>query len=321
MFLNIMNDYYKILNISTNASESEIKKQYRKMSLQYHPDKNNGDDEKFKEINEAFEILSDAQKRQTYDFQRNLNSDMNNFPINDELENLFNMFLNPKHKSRMPMRSPPIPGFPPSATKIHFFSGNLDDELSSFMNMGNNMTNNIPNKLPDDIEHKVCITMQQAYFGCNIPIEIKRIVVKSNEKYTEKETIYIDIPKGIDNNEKITIKDKGNVSNQNYSNINVFVCVENTSEFIRNGLNLIYEKKISFKESLCGFSFVIKHIDGREFKLNSKAGDVILHTQEKTIQKLGMERNDKIGNMIIRFKIILPETLSVKQISMIEEYF
>ena len=238
-----MNDYYKILNISTNASESEIKKQYRKMSLQYHPDKNNGDDEKFKEINEAFEILSDAQKRQTYDFQRNLNSDMNNFPINDELENLFNMFLNPKHKSRMPMRSPPIPGFPPSATKIHFFSGNLDDELSSFMNMGNNMTNNIPNKLPDDIEHKVCITMQQAYFGCNIPIEIKRIVVKSNEKYTEKETIYIDIPKGIDNNEKITIKDKGNVSNQNYSNINVFVCVENTSEFIRNGLNLIYEKK------------------------------------------------------------------------------
>ncbi len=316
-----MNDYYKILNISTNASESEIKKQYRKMSLQYHPDKNNGDDEKFKEINEAFEILSDAQKRQTYDFQRNLNSDMNNFPINDELENLFNMFLNPKHKSRMPMRSPPIPGFPPSATKIHFFSGNLDDELSSFMNMGNNMTNNIPNKLPDDIEHKVCITMQQAYFGCNIPIEIKRIVVKSNEKYTEKETIYIDIPKGIDNNEKITIKDKGNVSNQNYSNINVFVCVENTSEFIRNGLNLIYEKKISFKESLCGFSFVIKHINGREFKLNSKAGDVILHTQEKTIQKLGMERNDKIGNMIIRFKIISPETLSAKQISMIEEYF
>lgn len=219
------------------------------------------------------------------------------------------------------MRSPPIPGFPPGATKIHFFSGNLDDELSSFMNMGNNMTNNIPNKLPDDIEHKVCITMQQAYFGCNIPIEIKRIVVKSNEKYTEKETIYIDIPKGIDNNEKITIKDKGNVSNQNYSNINVFVCVENTTDFIRNGLNIIYEKKISFKESLCGFSFVIKHIDGREFKLNSKAGDVILHTQEKTIQKLGMERNDKIGNMIIRFKIISPETLSAKQISMIEEYF
>ena len=51
MFFYIMNDYYKILNISTNASESEIKKQYRKMSLQYHPDKNNGDDEKFKEIN------------------------------------------------------------------------------------------------------------------------------------------------------------------------------------------------------------------------------------------------------------------------------
>lgn len=316
-----MNDYYKILNISTNASESEIKKQYRKMSLQYHPDKNNGDDAKFKEINEAFEVLGDSQKRKTYDFQRNINSDINDFPINDGLENLFNMFLNPNHKSRVHMRTPPIPGFSPNATKIHFFSGNLDDELSSFMNMGNNMSNNIPNNLPDNIEHKVCITMQQAYFGCNIPIEIKRIVIKSNEKYTEKETIYIDIPKGIDNNEKITIKDKGNVCNQNYSNIDVFVCVENNSDFIRNGLNLIYEKKISFKESLCGFSFVIKHIDGREFKLNSKAGDIILHTQEKTIQKLGMERNDKIGNMIIRFKIISPETLSAKQISIIQEYF
>ena len=63
-------DYYKLLNVERDASEGDIKKAYRKLAMKYHPDKNPGDnaaEEKFKQISEAYEILSDAQKRQAYD--------------------------------------------------------------------------------------------------------------------------------------------------------------------------------------------------------------------------------------------------------------
>lgn len=60
-------DYYKILGISRNASKEEIKRAYRRLAHQYHPDKRDGDEKKFKEINEAYQILSDDGKRQQYD--------------------------------------------------------------------------------------------------------------------------------------------------------------------------------------------------------------------------------------------------------------
>lgn len=66
---NMSKDYYQILGVSKNASTEEIKKAYRKLALQYHPDRGGGKDaeEKFKEVNEAYQILSDQQKRQRYD--------------------------------------------------------------------------------------------------------------------------------------------------------------------------------------------------------------------------------------------------------------
>src|SRR5438270_4544403 len=63
-------DYYKILGVGKNASEAEIKKAYRKLARQYHPDRNPGDkkaEERFKEISQAYDVLSDAEKRKQYD--------------------------------------------------------------------------------------------------------------------------------------------------------------------------------------------------------------------------------------------------------------
>ena len=62
-----MKDYYKILGVDTNTSYDEIKKAYRKLAHQYHPDKGGGDEAKFKEINEAYQVLSDQSKRNQYD--------------------------------------------------------------------------------------------------------------------------------------------------------------------------------------------------------------------------------------------------------------
>jgi len=315
-----MNDHYKTLNISPTASESEIKKQYRKLSLQYHPDKNGGDDSKFKDINEAFETIGDPQKREEYDFQKQFN--LNSAPPG--LDGLLNLFMNPGGRnSRRGRSANPFMehmtsgggggggggGFP--GAKIHFFSGNMNDDFPNFMNGESNT--------PEPIEMKITISMKQSYYGCNVPVEIKRTVQTSHNKQIEKETLYIDIPAGIDNNEKIVLKEKGNIVNQVSSDIKIFISIHNDTQFIRKGLDLIYEKTISFKESICGFSFQIKYIDDREFKLNSKPGDIVLHTQEKTIPNLGIKRNDQIGNLIILFKIIPPETLSEEQISVIQK--
>ncbi len=60
-------DYYEVLGVSKSASADEIKKAYRRLAVQHHPDKDGGNEEKFKEINEAYDVLKDAQKRQRYD--------------------------------------------------------------------------------------------------------------------------------------------------------------------------------------------------------------------------------------------------------------
>ncbi|MDP1629653.1 MAG: DnaJ domain-containing protein, partial [bacterium] len=62
-----MKDYYKILGVQKNASEEEVKKAYRKLAHQHHPDKSGGDEKKFKEINEAYQVLSNKEKRAQYD--------------------------------------------------------------------------------------------------------------------------------------------------------------------------------------------------------------------------------------------------------------
>ena len=71
-------DYYKVLNVNEKATKEEIKKAYRRLSLQYHPDKPTGDSEKFKQINEAYQTLGNENKRKQYDMSKNLPEGFNN---------------------------------------------------------------------------------------------------------------------------------------------------------------------------------------------------------------------------------------------------
>jgi len=84
-------------------------------------------------------------------------------------------------------------------------------------------------------------------------------------------------------------------------------------------LNLIYTKKISLKDALCGFSFVLHYVDGKQYTINNSSGKIINPGFKKQINNMGMKRDNQKGNLIIDFKIEFPNSLTSKQISSLKE--
>lgn len=322
-----MSNHYEILGVEENATADEIKKAYRKLSLQYHPDRNNNSAEsttKFQNISAAYEVLSDDNSRRNYDMQLRM----------------------PAHMTNGGMQFPNGMPFPPGMNfnmggngMPTFFTTNVDidpADIFSFLSSNifcggggpggpgggggiRNMFNmeNIKQKLakPTPIIKSETITLSKAYTGYNMPIEITRWIVENDLKREETETIYLPIPRGVDNNEIIIIREKGNsLSEHNKGDIKVFIKIQNDTEFERNGLDLILNKTISLKDALCGFVFDMNYLDGRVFKLNNNAGNIVTHNYNKVIQGLGMKREEHTGNLIINFKVNFPEKLTEAQI-------
>jgi len=159
------------------------------------------------------------------------------------------------------------------------------------------------------------ISLDEAYTGCKKPIEIERWVQDNNIKHIEKETIYVTIPRGIDENEIIALRDIGNVlSETNKGDVKINIKIINNTSLIREGLNLIYNKTLTFKESLCGFTFDLPYLENKLFKINNNTGVVIQNGYRKVIPELGMTRDEHKGNLIIQFNVVYPEKLTDEQI-------
>jgi DnaJ-class molecular chaperone len=303
-------DYYKILNVEKNASQEEIKKNYRKLSLKLHPDKG-GDENKFKELNEAFQVLGDENKRKEYDFKlqfgnRNMNMGFNmqeNMGIPVDILNM--MFGSRNIPSNMPFFN---------------FSQSMNSENGPNIRIFRNGVEQVnPMIKPVPIIKTIEITLEDAYNGVNKPVDIERWIKEEDTKRFEKETIYINIPKGSDNNEIIFIRDKGNIiSENNKGDIKLFLKVVNNTSFERNGLDLIYKKKISLKEALCGFSFEIKYFNDRKFNIKNE-NNIIKQGYNKLVQGLGLTRGEQTGNLIIVFEIEFPDILSKEQTDKLRE--
>jgi DnaJ-class molecular chaperone len=169
---------------------------------------------------------------------------------------------------------------------------------------------------PPPIIKNVSINIVQIMSDSTIPVDIERWILENGIKMFEKETIYVEIPKGIDDNEIIILRDKGNVKSETCrGDIKLFIQVVNTSAFKRSGLDLIMEKSISLKDSLCGFSFDIKYLNGKSYTINNSSGNIIPSNYQKLIPDMGLERNNHKGNLIIIFHVEFPEKLTPDQIS------
>lgn len=311
-------DYYNILGVKQNATFDEIKKTFRKLSLKHHPDKG-GDVNKFKNINKAYQVLSDESKRNQYDNMRKFGG---NSPFNSNIPRNFN------GAQAYNMGGVPVPDELFKA----MFGGGMPGPGFSF-NVGGGM--NGPNirifrgrhemnpsmRKPSIITQTITITDEESYTGCCKPIEIERWVQEDNNiKRAEKETLYVEIPEGIDNNEAIILREKGNVmSDTNKGDIRIIInIIKNNKNIKREGLNLVYYKKLTLKESLCGFSFTINHLNGKEYKINNQ-NTVITPQYKKVVQNLGMKRGNNTGHLYIIFDVEFPTSLNSDQIEKLKE--
>jgi DnaJ family protein B protein 4 len=295
-----MQSFYEILGVKNDATETEIKKAYRSLSLKHHPDRNPSDEARtlFPKINEAYEILSDPSKRKQHDMELNGTAGifMQGGDNMDDINNIFNMMFG----HGMPGQG--IHGFP----GVHIFHGGNGQNL-------HNVFQSMQKLQP--ITKSLKIDIEVAYRGCSIPIEIERWVMQNDVKTMEKETIYLPIHEGIDDNEIIVLKDKGNVVNERLKgDVKIIIQIENNSVFKRYGMDLIYSHKLTLKEALCGFSFELKHLNGQGLTLTNLTNrSVVAPNSKKVIPNLGMTRDNAKGSLVIEFDVVFPASITQEQ--------
>jgi len=306
--------FYETLGVSKDVNESELKKAYRTLSLKYHPDRNTDSDTtaKFQEISEAYETLSDPEKRKDYD---------NGGPSMPEgfhnMNDIFSMMFGQQQGVRMQHA---MPGMGPG---IHVFHGQSPFDQSPFGHnpFSGQSIHQMFNQMqkPPPIIQTIHLSLDQCYHGCEIQVDIERWIIMSNMKISEMDTIPVTIPPGIDERVVIVITEKGNMINEQCKGeVKLTIQIEPHSTFQRSGTDLIYNKTISLKESLCGFTFDILHLNGKLLSLNNNTNITIIKPgHKKTIPNLGMKQNNTIGNLIIEFNVAFPDVLTPDQITVL----
>lgn len=303
-----MTNHYEVLGVSKDASEDQIKKAYRKLSLKYHPDRNQAPDavSKFHAINDAHEILGDQGKRQQYDNELNGfgNRDMmNGGPEFQDINNIFRSFFGGGGPGPMPGHG--------SMPDIHFFHGGGGFPNQFFESM---------NKPPPIVKNLI-LTLEQAYNGGSFPIELDKWNVANNVKTAEKQTIYLNVPFGIDDNEIMVLRDAGNSINQTMKgDVKICISITNGTLFQRHGLDLVFKKTITLKEALCGFEFEMKHMNGKSMNFKNLANPTIIKPGfKKVIPDFGMKRETRVGNLIIDFDVVFPDELTIDKVKALAE--
>ena len=351
-------DYYEILGINKSANGEEIKKSFRKLAMQYHPDRNPGDKDaetKFKEINEAYEVLKDEQKRAAYDRYGH------------------QAFANGMGGAG---------GNPFSGFDFNFGAGGFSDifsqVFSDFMGGGQRTANNYAQD-GADIRYNIEITLEEAFLGVEKEIKIPStqtcdkchghgtkdgkeapicphchgrgrvqmqkgfFVVEqacphcmgSGRKVTDacpeckgkgfinqEKTIKVKIPAGVEDDTRMRIAGGGEAGIRGGENgdLYVFISIKEHPLYTRDGANLYTRIPVSMCCAALGGKVEIPAIDGEKLELSINAGsqnDQVVRLKSKGMT---MMRSKGRGDLFVKLRVEIPVNLSTKQKELLEEF-
>ncbi|EGC33992.1 heat shock protein [Dictyostelium purpureum] len=336
------NKYYDILGVSRDASETEIKKAYRKLAIKYHPDKNSepGAVDKFKEITVAYEVLSDGEKREIYDKYGEEGLSNNGgpgFSHDDIFSQFFGGGFGGFGGGRGGGRRGPRKGEPLQ----HNLKVTLDDlykgkvqKLALQKNSkcsdcnGKGSTAKDAVKRCDDCNgtgFKVTLRqigpgmVQKLQSHCQackgegnvIREKDKCQKCKGQKTIQEKKTLEVNIDKGMKHGQKIVFPEEGDYESPDVvpGDVIVVIVQKEHPTFQREGDDLIMEHELTLLEALTGFTLYVTHLDGRVITVKNPASQIIKQGDIKCIYNEGMpgyKRPFEKGRLFIKFNVVFP---------------
>ncbi|MBL8091369.1 MAG: J domain-containing protein [Anaerolineales bacterium] len=293
-------DYYKILGVDRKASADAIRSAYRKLAMKYHPDKNPGDkkaEDRFKEINEAYQVLSDDSKRAKYD---QLGSAYTNFrgrggrASDFQWDDWFNQNAGQQRGGYQGYQNVEDP-----------FGGGGINNFSDFFRMmfGEAMRSSVRNQAAQGYEQEAQITFDEAYNGT------------TRQLHSNGKKLNVKIPAGVKTGSKVRVAGAGPEGIDLYLVINV----QPDNRFEQDGSNLTTTSTVSVFTLILGGDADVETPAGK-VKLNIPAG-----TQPEQVFRLAgrgmpnLKDTKTKGDLYVKLKVQVPKYLTTKQRELIEE--
>jgi curved DNA-binding protein len=302
-------DYYKILGINKNATKDEIKKAYRKQALKFHPDRNKGDkaaEEKFKQANEAYAVLSDDEKRQQYDTYGSTDF-RQRFSQED-------IFRNSDIGSILREFGVNFGGMGGGGFKTSFHSSTRGggSPFDAFFQQGGG-----------GCRSGGCGGFQQQPVKGNdltmeLPVSLNEVLSGAEKIISVGQTgnrVSVKIPPGIESGKKLRVPGKGGSSHAGgpAGDLYLLVKVQPHTGFKREGANLVVEHQIPFSSAVLGTDISVPTLGGKQLKVKVPAG-IQEHGRLRLKGKgLPLGPHGPRGDLLVQIVIQVPKNISAEQ--------
>ncbi|WP_394940162.1 DnaJ C-terminal domain-containing protein [Psychromicrobium sp. YIM B11713] len=285
-------DFYAILGVSKDASEADIKKTYRKLARKYHPDQNQGDEaaeKKFKDISEAYSVLSNAEDREQYDAIRAMGSGAR-FSAGGSgasgsagFDDMFGGLFNNARGGRSSRGGFDASGLPPEFADI--FGGAYQGYQQPR-----------PTKGADRMA-QTTISFAGSIKGTTIGL-----------KEPSGEVIDVRIPAGIKDGQKVRVRGKGQAGSAGPGDLMVAVHVKPHEFFSRDGDNIRIHVPVTFPEAALGADITVPTLDGESVKVRIPAGTPSGRTLR--VKGKGVSTSKSVGDLLVTVDVVTPQKLS-----------
>jgi len=292
-------DYYEVLGIGRSASDDEIKKAYRKLARQFHPDVNKeaGASEKFAEVQESYDVLSEAAKRKQYDQFGHAGASVSP----DTYEQ-----MRRAHRARSQTVSPE--DFEQQGGQFGDIFDQLFGGAGPFNRQGGRRRHPAQPERGSDVEYPVTLSFDQAARGSSLPLRMNM--------GGQIETIDVKVPAGVKDGSRVRVRGKGGRAGYEPGDLFIVVSVTPHPFFRRDGLDILLDLPISVYEALLGTRVEVPTLDG---KVTLTIPPGTSSGSKLRIKARGVKRSGEQGDQFCILKIVVPKNLSEDEQAQIHE--